>query len=128
MHKIDLLSNQNKTYFTDQNISYILKDKHNNYWISTLNKGVLFIQDFSNNFIDLQPRPNSLSLGKNEVFIGAEKDLIYKLNCKNLQTEIIYESKSNHSISQIFADTINEKVFFNSFKFNILNKNNQIKK
>ena len=126
MHKIDLLSNQNKTYFTDQNISYILKDKHNNYWISTLNKGVLFIQDFSNNFIDLQPRPNSLSLGKNEVFIGAEKDLIYKLNCKNLQTEIIYESKSNHSISQIFADTINEKVFFNSFKFNILNKNNQI--
>jgi len=126
MHKIDLLSNQNKTYFTDQNISYILKDKHNNYWISTLNKGVLFIQDFSNNFIDLQPRPNSLSLGKNEVFIGAEKELIYKLNCKNLQTEIIYESKSNHSISQIFADTINEKVFFNSFKFNILNKNNQI--
>ena len=126
MHKIDLLSNQNKIYFTDQNISYILKDKHNNYWISTLNKGVLFIQDFSNNFIDLQPRPNSLSLGKNEVFIGAEKDLIYKLNCKNLQTEIIYESKSNHSISQIFADTINEKVFFNSFKFNILNKNNQI--
>ena len=126
MYKNNLLSNQNKTYFTDQNISYILKDKHNNYWISTLNKGVLFIQDFSNNFIDLQPRPNSLSLGKNEVFIGAEKDLIYKLNCKNLQTEIIYESKSNHSISQIFADTINEKVFFNSFKFNILNKNNQI--
>lgn len=126
MHKNDLLSNQNKTYFTDQNISYILKDKHNNYWISTLNKGVLFIQNFSNNFIDLQPRPNALALGKNEIFIGSEKDLIYKLNCKNLQTEIIYESKSNHSISQIFADTINDKVFFNSFKFNILNKNNQI--
>jgi len=126
MHKNDLLSKQNETYFIDQNISYVFKDKHENYWVSTLNKGVLFIQDFSNNFIDLQHRPNALALGKNEVFIGAEKDLVYKLDCKNLQTEIIYESKSNHSINQIFADTIHDQLFFNSFKFNILNKKNQI--
>jgi sensor histidine kinase YesM len=126
MYKNDLLSNKNKTYFTDQNISYIFKDKHNNYWISTLNNGVLFIEDFTNNFINLQPRPNALTLGKKEIYIGAEKDLIYKLNCKDLKTEIIHETKSNHSISQIFSDTINEKLFFTSFKFNILNSKNQI--
>lgn len=124
--KNDLASNQNKTYFPDQNISYIFKDNNNNYWISTLNKGVLFIQDFSNNFIDLQLKPNVLALGKNEIFVGSEKDLIYKLNLKNLQTEIIYETNSNHSVSQIFADTINDKVFFNSLLFKILNKNNEI--
>lgn len=126
MHKNDFLSNKNETYFTDQNISCVFKDKHQNYWVSTLNKGVLFIPDFTNNFIDLQPRPNVLALGKNEIFIGAEKDLVYKLDCKNFQTEVIYESKSNHAISQIFADTIHDQLFFNSFKFNILNKKNQI--
>lgn len=126
LYKNDLVSNQNKTYFFNQNISYIFKDKNNNYWVSTLNKGMLFIQDFSNNFIDLQPKPNSLALGKNEIFIGSERDLIYKLNINNLQTEIIHQSKSNHTISQIFKDTINDKLFFNSFKFNILNKENKI--
>jgi sensor histidine kinase YesM len=126
MHKNDFLSNKNETYFTDQNISYVFKDKHQNYWVSTLNKGVLFIPDFTNNFIDLQPRPNVLALGKNEIFIGAEKDLIYKFDYKSLKTEVIYESKSNHAISQIFADTIHDQLFFNSIKFYILNKDRQI--
>ncbi|MQP24645.1 hypothetical protein GFJ94_06165 [Flavobacterium sp. LMO8] len=128
VYKNDLESNQNKTYFTDQNISFVFKDKHKNYWVSTLNKGVLYIQDFSNNYIDLNPRPNSLAMGKNKIFIGAEKDLVYKLDCNSLQVEKIFETESNHSISQIFADTINENVFFNSFKFHILDKNNNIKK
>jgi sensor histidine kinase YesM len=126
VHKNDILSKNNKTYFLNKNISFVYKDKHNNYWISTLNNGVLFVKDFAYNYIDLQPRPLSLTLGKNEIFIGAEKDLIYKLNCSNLKTEKIFETKNNHSISQIYADTVNDKVFFNSFKFNILNKNNKI--
>lgn len=127
VYKNDLNTTKSKTYFTDQNISFVYKDKQQNYWVSTLNKGVLFIQDFTNNYIDLQPRPQSLALGKNEIFIGAEKDLVYKLNYKTLQAEKIFETESNHSISQIFADTVNDNVFFNSIKFNILDKNNQIK-
>ena len=82
VHKNDILSKNNKTYFLNKNISFVYKDKHNNYWISTLNNGVLFVKDFAYNYIDLQPRPLSLTLGKNEIFIGAEKDLIYKLNSK----------------------------------------------
>ncbi|MES2862878.1 MAG: histidine kinase [Bacteroidota bacterium] len=126
VYRNELNTTKSKTYFTDQNISFVYKDKHQNYWVSTLNKGVLFIEDFANNYIDLQPRPQSLALGKNEIFIGSEKDLVYKLNCKTLQPEKIFETESNHSIGQIFADTINNNVFFNSIKFNILNKNNQI--
>ena len=124
--KHNLLSNQTATYFKDQNISFVFKDKHKNYWISTLNKGFLFIEDFENNYIDLQPRPLSLSLGKSEVYIGAEKDLIYKLDCKKLKFEKIFETENNHATGQIFADTINDKLFFTSYKFNVLNKNNEI--
>ena len=72
VYKNDLNTTKSKTYFTDQNISFVYKDKQQNYWVSTLNKGVLFIQDFTNNYIDLQHRPQSLALGKNEIFIGAE--------------------------------------------------------
>lgn len=123
--KNDLDSKETNTYFADQNISYLLRDNHKNYWISTLNKGVLFIENFENNYIDIQPRPLSLSLGKNEIYIGAEKDLVYKLNFKKLVTEKVFETENNHATGQIFADTITNNLFFTSFKFNIV-KNNKI--
>lgn len=123
--KNDLDSKETISYFADQNISYLFRDNHKNYWISTLNKGILFIEDFENNYIDIQPRPLTLSLGKNEIYIGAEKDLVYKLNLKKLVTEKVFETENNHATGQIFADTITNNLFFTSFKFNIL-KNNKI--
>lgn len=122
----DLNSKISKTYFKEQNISFVYKDKHQNYWVSTLNNGLLFIADFSDNYLNITPRPISLSESKNAIFMGAEKDLVYKLNCETLKIEKIHETESNHSISQIYADSINEKVFFNSFQFQILNNKNQI--
>jgi len=116
----DFNSKEAKIYFTDQNISSVFKDKHGNYWISTLNKGVLFIQNFDNNFINLSPKPLSLSAGKDAIYIGAEKDLIYKLNYKTLQPEKVSESENNHAVTQIFADSINQQIYYTSFRFNIL--------
>ena len=126
IYKNNFKTNANTTYFTDQNISSVFKDKNNSYWISTLNKGVLFVESFENNFIALHPSPVSLALGKDEVFIGAEKDLIYTLNCKTFQTKKIVETESNHTVNQIYSDTINGKLFFTSFKFKILDKKNKI--
>lgn len=116
----DLESKKAETYFTKQNVSSVFRDRHHNYWISTLNKGILFIESFDNNFIHLSPKPLSLASGKNELYIGTEKDLIYRLNYKTLKTEKISETENNHSVTQIFADTVNHNIFFNSFRFNIL--------
>ena len=127
VYRNNFKTNQTTCYLNEQNVSFVFKDKNHNYWISTLNNGILFIDDFSNNYIDLKPRPVSLSLGKNEIFIGAEKDLIYKLDLKTLKTEQIFQTESNHSVTQIFSDTLTEKLFFNSFKFRILDAKNNLK-
>ena len=127
VYRNNFKTNQTTCYLNEQNVSFVFKDKNHNYWISTLNNGILFIDDFSNNYIDLKPRPVSLSLGKNEIFIGAEKDLIYKLDLKTLKTEQIFQTESNHSVTQIFSDTLTGKLFFNSFKFRILDAKNNLK-
>ena len=127
VYRNNFKTNQTTCYLKEQNVSFVFKDKNHNYWISTLNNGILFIDDFSNNYIDLKPRPVSLSLGKNEIFIGAEKDLIYKLDLKTLKTEQIFQTESNHSVTQIFSDTLTGKLFFNSFKFRILDAKNNLK-
>lgn len=126
VYRSNFKTKQSTCYFNEQNVSSVYKDKDHNYWLSTLNNGILFIDDFSNNYIDLKPRPICLSLAKNEIFIGAAKDLIHKLDLKTLQTEIVFETESNHSVAQIFADTLTDKLFFNSFKFRILDKKNKL--
>lgn len=125
VYKSDI-SNPSTAFFKDQNISYVFKDKYQNYWISTLNKGVLFIENFGNTYVDLPHKPMSISEGKNCVYVGADKNLIYKIDSKNLLVTKIYETESNHAVNQIFADTVNDKLSFTSFRFNILNKKNQV--
>lgn len=122
--KNNLNNNKYETYFKEQNVSFIYQDKHKNYWISTLNNGLLFVENFENIILKLNQNPISLAQGKNEIYIGTEKELIYKLNCFDLSLKKIYETENNHSINQIYYDPTYENIFFNSYKFKILDKNN----
>lgn len=116
------------TYFSDFNVSYIFKDKQQNYWISTVNSGLLFIQDFKNNFIPLFPKPTVFSPYDNQLLIGTENDLIFGLQLNDLSVNTIYKNNSNHPINQIIGNEKNKNIYFTSSKFKILDKNNSVLK
>ena len=116
------------TYFSDYNVSYIFKDKQKNYWISTVNSGLLFIQDFKNNFIPLTPKPTIFSPYENQLLIGTENDLIFGLQLNDLSVNTIYKNNSNHPINQIIGNKKDKNIYFTSSKFKILNKNNSVSK
>jgi ligand-binding sensor domain-containing protein len=120
--KYNLTNNTNQIYFKDQNVSYVYKDRHQNYWISTLNKGIIYVEDFTSTQIELDRKPIELSSGRNHLFIGSDKNLVYQLNYQNLKIENIFETENNHSVNQIFADDINRKLFFTSYKFQVLDE------
>ena len=116
------------TYFSDYNVSYIFKDKQQNYWISTVNSGLLFIQDFKNNFIPLFPKPTIFSSYGDQLLIGTENDLIFGLQLNDLSVNTIYKNNSNHPINQIIGNKKDKNIYFTSSKFKILNKNNSVSK
>jgi ligand-binding sensor domain-containing protein len=116
------------TYFSDFNVSYIFKDKQQNYWISTVNSGLLFIQDFKNNFIPLTPKPTVFSSYDNQLLIGTENDLIFGLQLNNLSVNTVYKNNSNHPINQIIGNEKDKNIYFTSSKFKILDKNNSVLK
>ena len=116
------------TYFSDYNVSYIFKDKQQNYWISTVNSGLLFIQDFKNNFIPLTPKPTIFSSYGDQLLIGTENDLIFGLQLNDLSVNTIYKNNSNHPINQIIGNKKDKNIYFTSSKFKILNKNNSVSK
>lgn len=112
------------TYFSDFNVSYIFKDKQQNYWISTVNSGLLFIQDFKNNFIPLSPKPTVFSSYDNQLLIGTENDLIFGLQLNDLSVNTVYKNNSNHPINQIIGNEKEKNIYFTSSKFKILNNQN----
>ena len=112
------------TYFSDFNVSYIFKDKQQNYWISTINSGLLFIQDFKNNFIPLFPKPTFFSLYGNQILVGTENDIIFGLELNASKIDTIYKNKSNHPINQIIGNIEEKNIYFTSSKFKTLDKDN----
>ena len=116
------------TYFSEFNVSYIFKDKQKNYWISTINSGLLFIQDFKNNFIPLDPKPTIFSPYENQLLIGTENDLIFGLQLNDLSVNTVYKNNSNHPINQIIGNEKDKNIYFTSSKFKVLDKNNSVLK
>lgn len=115
------------TYFSDYNVSYIFKDRQQNYWISTINNGLLFIQDFKNNFIPLDPKPTIFSPYQNQLLIGTEKDLIFGLQLNDLSVKTVYKNNNNHPINQIIGNEKSQNIYFTSSKFKILDLNYKIR-
>ncbi len=107
-----------KKYFSDKNISFIYLDKQNNYWISTINEGVYFIEHFDTKIVELPSKPTQLSKSKTDILVGLENDAVYSLNSENYTFKPVYKGKLNHSVYQLFYDekTTNNYITSSSFK------------
>jgi len=97
-------------YFKDCIVSGILPDFEGNYWISTLNKGVLFVPSFKVNLLLPNKSINCLSSNnKGELWIGGmSNDYYIKTN-----TSIIEYSLSN----ELRKDKISNIRFFNNTSY-----------
>lgn len=111
---------QSKTYYPTKNISSIFLDKQNNYWISTLNEGVLFVGNFDTQIINLPYKPSVLSLSKNEILVATENDAIFSLDKNNLNPKRIYTGNLNHDVYQIYTDQLTNDTYFTTSIFNVL--------
>lgn len=114
-------------YFPDYNISSIYKDRQNNFWISTLNRGLILIEDFDSKFISMSSRPIVLGNNGNQLLISTEKDELLLSDFNQNQFQKIYQGTSNHSINQMLSDDDLKTIFFTASTFKILKKQKEIK-
>ena len=118
LYRYNPKSNNYNIYFPDLNISYIIKTKENKYWISTINDGALFVDDFDSNFIKTPAKPIKVKRFQNEIFFSTDTDEIFKMNGKTT-FESVYKGNSDHIISPFVLDSINHQILVASSKFNI---------
>lgn len=111
---------QSKNYFSDKNISYIYLDKQNNYWISTINEGVFFIENFDTKIIELPSKPIVLSKTKRELLVGVESDALYNINISDYSFKTDYVGKLNHGVNQILHDEASGDNYLTSSSFKLV--------
>ncbi|WP_396188702.1 histidine kinase [Flavobacterium sp.] len=120
--------NTKNTYFKNFNISYVFKDRHQNYWFSTISEGLLLVPSISNNFIPFNEKPNVINLYNNQLFIGTTNDKIFKTNINDFKFSNIFNGETNHEVYFLSIDSVNKLILFtsNSFKtFNLVNTKNK---
>lgn len=106
-----------KHYFSDKNISFLYLDKQNNYWISTINEGVYFVENFNTKVIELPSKPSVLSKSKTELLVGTENEALYSINPNNFNVKSVYEGKLNHIVNQLFKDEQSGNIYFTTSGF-----------
>ena len=110
-------------YFSDKNISFIYIDSLQNHWISTINEGVLFIENFDTKIIETNSKPNILTHSNYGLLAGLENDIVIKLNPQNNTYQTIYQGNLNHGVNQLFHDKKSNTSFLTSSKFKIISHN-----
>lgn len=108
-------------YFSDYNISSIFKDNQGYYWISTLNKGLILIENLDSQFIKMSSRPILFDNSNGNFLVSGEKNVLYQLNQKDFTLTKIYQGNNNHSVNQLLTGQ-SGTVYFTSSTFNILNQ------
>ncbi|WP_461487306.1 hypothetical protein, partial [Pedobacter sp.] len=111
-----------KNYFAAHNISYLFKDNRDNYWFSTLNKGLILVPNFNNQLIPMPARPVRVKSFREKLIISTENDALYHMDLNGSAPIQFHKGNSNHAINQLYVDTLNGNIIFSSNTFNTINK------
>lgn len=109
-----------KHYFSGHNISFVYKDKDKNYWISTLNEGVLLVQDFANVLYNLPTKPTVLFPSHQALTIATATGTLYQFDLTTNALTKKHEDGSNHAINQLYVDALSGYTIYTSNKFSFL--------
>ncbi len=117
-----ILYNNNKLFahwFINENITAVSKDFQGNYWISTLSKGVIFLQDIFNNYIPISDNPTKIISNQTGHYIfNAQGQVSYY--SKNFSLTQKIAQLKNAAIYYAYLDNVNGKIFTSSLGMNII--------
>ena len=96
----------------------MFKDRHENYWFSTISEGLLLVPSITNNFIPFEKKPNVISVCNKQLFIGTTNDNIYKTDLDIFKLNKVFDGGTNHEVYFLSIDSLHQRVLFtsNSFK------------
>lgn len=116
MYRYSPATNQYQYYFPNKNISFVTKTTSGNYWVSTITDGALYVDDFQSDFIETASVPIRLAKKGDAVLFSTNREEIFKIDAdKTIST--VYRGPSEHMITPLLVDDLNDRLLFTSSKF-----------
>lgn len=105
---------QLKHYFSEINLSDLLKDRKNNFWFTSPISGIVMVPDFNTNLYDLSERKGlkMIPYGNESWLYSTQNDELVELDLKTGKSETKYKGPSNAQIYYLFDDPSNKNLIF----------------
>jgi hypothetical protein len=100
-------------FFEQNSITKIIKDREDNYWFGTLNKGVLFVPDINVRLYKYSTESiTALSTynNKNEVLAGTSSNLIFSFNSVSNKFNTIVSNETKGEVFYLYYDKANQTI------------------
>lgn len=107
--------NNGLAYFNNYNISNIIKDKEGAFWISTIDKGVIYVPDF--NVIEYgknQYQFSSATSFQNVIFLGSYNNQVLRFNINIQNFDEIFNAGHANEINAVLYDSLNDCIIAGS--------------
>lgn len=100
------------------NVSTIIKDHENSFWISTLNRGLIYIPNLEMYLSPFAPGFTAAGyfLSTNKLILGTGDNRIFEYTPSTNQFLQLHDFKINHDIFQIYNDVANDLIWVASDK------------
>lgn len=113
---------KHKRYFpmlTNKNITSVIKDNEGNFWIATINSGILFVPSLSMKVIEPQISFSQLRAieSENRLLFGTTKNEVFSLNLQTLQRQNLHDGHTNDEVLSLYYDSKQKRLLFCSDKF-----------
>ena len=114
------VENNGQAYFKDYNISYVFKDRENNFWFSTLNDGLLFVKSLNTRQYFNHIHPIRSALHQNNLYVGASEGKLCKISLADKEIKEVYKSPYNKEITTLYYDSVHHTTLVSNNEIELL--------
>jgi ligand-binding sensor domain-containing protein/anti-sigma regulatory factor (Ser/Thr protein kinase) len=110
-----VITNGGKPYFPTRNISCIMKDYEGNYWIGTLDEGILFVPDLNTKLISAPNfQPNVLNYINGKLYAGTKNNKVFEYEKEKGIYTLRFEVGQKHQVYCVAGNTVNKRFYIAS--------------
>jgi uncharacterized membrane-anchored protein YhcB (DUF1043 family) len=120
INKNGVAENKGNPYFKSYNISYVYRDRENNFWFSTLNNGLLFVKNLDTRQYGSHINPIRSALIDDRLYVGANEGKLYRINLADKTISEVYKSPYNKEITTLYYDRVNKNTIVSNNEIEIL--------
>ncbi|MBS1636895.1 MAG: histidine kinase [Bacteroidetes bacterium] len=114
------IENNGNAYFKDYNISYVFRDREDNFWFSTLHDGLLFVKNLNTRQYFRSIQPIRATLFHDHLYVGGSGGELYDVHLPDQHIKEVYRSPYNKEITALYYDSVHKTCVISNNEIEIL--------